>query len=56
MEYFQDDLYPDTAVTWQPTMTCAEWLAGSDKQQKTQSLKPKDMKACKSFTLIPNIL
>ncbi|XP_022327050.2 coronin-7-like [Crassostrea virginica] len=43
LEYFQDDLFPDTRVTWKPTMTSKEWLAGTNKQPPTQSLRPKDM-------------
>ncbi|XP_005107916.1 coronin-7 [Aplysia californica] len=44
MEYFQDDLFPNTDVTWEPTITAADWLAGKDKRQKTKSLRPSDMK------------
>ncbi|XP_056010098.1 coronin-7-like isoform X2 [Ostrea edulis] len=43
MEFFQDDLFPDTRVTWEPTMTNKEWLSGSNKQPRTLSLQPKDL-------------
>ncbi|XP_059140103.1 coronin-7-like [Physella acuta] len=42
-EFFQDDLYPDTRVTWEPTLTAEEWLQGKDKPQRTKSMKPSDM-------------
>ncbi|KAK3780932.1 hypothetical protein RRG08_052087 [Elysia crispata] len=43
MEFFQDDLYPPTRVTWKPTMTAAEWLSGLNRQPQTISLRPPDM-------------
>lgn len=42
-EFFQDDVYPDTSICWEPALTAAAWLSGSDGQHKTMSLKPKDM-------------
>lgn len=42
-EFFQDDVYPDTTVCWEPALTAAAWLSGSDGQHKKISLKPKDM-------------
>ncbi|XP_014280397.1 coronin-7 isoform X2 [Halyomorpha halys] len=42
-DLFQDDLFPDTKVTWEPTMTSTEWLSGMNKQQLRISLKPPDM-------------
>ncbi|GFS07500.1 coronin [Elysia marginata] len=48
MEFFQDDLYPPTQVTWKPTMTAAEWLSGSNRQAETISLRPPDMTPCKT--------
>ncbi|GFO47590.1 coronin [Plakobranchus ocellatus] len=42
-EFFQDDLFPATRVTWKPTMTAAEWLAGANNQPEIISLKPADM-------------
>ncbi|KAK6173712.1 hypothetical protein SNE40_017118 [Patella caerulea] len=43
-EYFQDDLFPDTKVTWEPVLTCSEWISGQDGVQRTMSLQPTDMK------------
>ncbi|XP_014839089.1 PREDICTED: coronin-7-like isoform X3 [Poecilia mexicana] len=42
-EFFQDDVYPDTAVWWEPALTASAWLSGSNGQHKKLSLKPKDM-------------
>ena len=28
MEYFQDDLFPDTRVSWEPSLDSSEWFAG----------------------------
>lgn len=42
-EFFQDDVYPDTTVCWEPALTAAAWLSGSDGQHKKISLKPKGM-------------
>uniref|UniRef100_A0A3Q2DP91 Coronin n=1 Tax=Cyprinodon variegatus TaxID=28743 RepID=A0A3Q2DP91_CYPVA len=42
-EFFQDDVFPDTAVWWEPALTAAAWLSGSNGQHKKLSLKPKDM-------------
>lgn len=48
-EYFQDDIFPDTKVTYEPVMSSTEWLSGANTPAKTISLKPKDMKLCKFF-------
>ena len=53
MEYFQDDIFPDTAVTWKPTLTAAEWLMGTNRIPETVSLKPPGMKPCKLIGLGP---
>ena len=29
--FFQDDLFPPTRVTWEPTVGAAEWFGGSEK-------------------------
>ncbi|KAM3597362.1 uncharacterized protein V6R79_003588 [Siganus canaliculatus] len=42
-EFFQDDIYTDTAVCWEPALSASSWLSGSDGQHKKISLKPKDM-------------
>ena len=44
IEYFQDDIFPDTKVTYEPVMSSREWLSGAITPAKTISLKPKDMK------------
>uniref|UniRef100_A0ABM5EZT7 Coronin n=1 Tax=Pogona vitticeps TaxID=103695 RepID=A0ABM5EZT7_9SAUR len=42
-EFFQDDLYPDTEVWWEPALSAAAWLKGSDGHHRKLSLRPKDM-------------
>uniref|UniRef100_A0A673AP14 Coronin n=1 Tax=Sphaeramia orbicularis TaxID=375764 RepID=A0A673AP14_9TELE len=42
-EFFQDDVYPDTTVWWEPALTASAWLSGSNGQHKKISLKPNDM-------------
>ncbi|KAK2833452.1 hypothetical protein Q5P01_017341 [Channa striata] len=42
-EFFQDDIYTDTTVWWEPALTASAWLSGSDGQSKKISVKPKDM-------------
>uniref|UniRef100_A0A146LYG7 Coronin n=2 Tax=Lygus hesperus TaxID=30085 RepID=A0A146LYG7_LYGHE len=42
-DLFQDDLFPDTKVTWEPTMTASEWISGANKQQRRINLKPSNM-------------
>uniref|UniRef100_A0A3P8WI39 Coronin n=1 Tax=Cynoglossus semilaevis TaxID=244447 RepID=A0A3P8WI39_CYNSE len=42
-EFFQDDVYTDTAVWWEPALTASAWLSGINGQHKKMSLKPKDM-------------
>uniref|UniRef100_A0A3Q3AQR6 Coronin n=1 Tax=Kryptolebias marmoratus TaxID=37003 RepID=A0A3Q3AQR6_KRYMA len=42
-EFFQDDVYIDTVVWWEPALTASAWLSGSNGQHKKMSLKPKDM-------------
>ena len=46
-EFFQDDLFPETRVTWQPTLTGEEWLDGVVKETPRISLQPTGMKKCK---------
>jgi len=40
MEFFQDDLYPDTRDTRTPVYSADEWFGGSTKQPKTISINP----------------
>ncbi|XP_050708848.1 coronin-7-like isoform X2 [Eriocheir sinensis] len=42
-EFFQDDLFPLTRVTWEPVMTAAEWFGGTTRPPRTLSLQPPDM-------------
>ncbi|MCJ8739482.1 hypothetical protein PDJAM_G00047780, partial [Pangasius djambal] len=42
-EFFQDDVFPETAVWWESTLSAAAWLSGSDRQHRKISLQPKDM-------------
>ncbi|XP_061455796.1 coronin-7 isoform X1 [Rhineura floridana] len=42
-EFFQDDLYPPTEVWWEPALSAAAWLGGSNGQHQRLSLRPKDM-------------
>ena len=50
MEYFQDDLFPDTAVTWESVMSSKQWYAGEDEPVKRVSLCPSDMSPRKSLS------
>lgn len=43
-EFFQDDLYPDTQVTWEPVLTAQQWLSGQDAKPKYICLRPPGMK------------
>lgn len=49
-EFFQDDVYPDTAVCWEPALTASAWLANANGQQAKISLKPADMTPGRSHT------
>ena len=54
MEYFQDDVYPETTVTWEAALTSQEWLSGEDGVQSSITLRPHDMEPCEeenTFTL-----
>lgn len=42
-EFFQDDLFPATEVWWEPALSAAAWLGGSDGQHRKISLQPKAM-------------
>ena len=55
MEYFQDDIYPDTRVTWQAALSAQEWLDGGDELQSSISLIPADMKPCEHNTAVVGI-
>ncbi|MBN3287075.1 CORO7 protein, partial [Polyodon spathula] len=42
-EYFQDDLFPETAVWWEPALSASAWLSRSNGQHRKISLQPKGM-------------
>lgn len=42
-ELFQDDLFPDTRVTWEPTLSSEEWFSGVTRLPKLVSLRPPGM-------------
>ncbi|XP_075686557.1 coronin-7-like isoform X1 [Rhinoderma darwinii] len=42
-DFFQDDVFPPSRVTWEPALTAEEWLSGKDKQQRSINLCPKGM-------------
>jgi len=31
VEYFQDDIFPDTKVTWEPALSADSWFSGNVK-------------------------
>lgn len=43
--FFQDDLFPDTKVLWEPVLSASEWLEGNDAVPPTICLKPENMEA-----------
>lgn len=42
-EFFQDDLFPDVRVTWEPALSGEKWLDDSNAVQEFISLKPPGM-------------
>ncbi|XP_005391355.1 PREDICTED: coronin-7 isoform X3 [Chinchilla lanigera] len=42
-EFFQDDVFPDTAVRWEPVLTAKAWLGGANGQPQLLSLQPPGM-------------
>ncbi|XP_061740819.1 coronin-7 isoform X3 [Nerophis ophidion] len=42
-EFFQDDVYPDTSVCWEPALTASAWLGNIDAKHRKISLRPADM-------------
>ena len=49
LNYFQDDIYPDTLCVEESPLTAQQWLQNENGKQKTCSLKPPSMKSCMSF-------
>lgn len=45
MEYFQDDLFPDTRIWWEPALSSNQWFTGENGTQRKLSLKPAVMKS-----------
>ena len=52
MEYFQDDLFCDTLVTWKSGLGAKEWLGGANGSLSTISLRPEGMKLCKQEYIV----
>eukprot|EP00057_Strongylocentrotus_purpuratus_P024756 XP_011679230.1 PREDICTED: LOW QUALITY PROTEIN: coronin-7 [Strongylocentrotus purpuratus] len=48
-EYFQDDAFPDTKVTWEPVSTGADWFSGKNGEARTMNLCPEGMKYLSSI-------
>ncbi|XP_028750702.1 coronin-7 isoform X1 [Peromyscus leucopus] len=42
-EFFQDDVFPDTAVSWEPVLKAKAWLGGANGQPQLLSLRPPGM-------------
>uniref|UniRef100_A0A8C5NW65 Coronin n=1 Tax=Jaculus jaculus TaxID=51337 RepID=A0A8C5NW65_JACJA len=42
-EFFQDDVFPDTAVSWEPVLSAKAWLGGANGQPQRLSLQPPGM-------------
>ncbi|XP_036134423.1 coronin-7 [Molossus molossus] len=42
-EFFQDDVFPDTAVSWEPVLSAKDWLGGANRQPRLLSLQPSGM-------------
>ena len=51
-EYFQDDLFPPTRVTWNATLTAAQWFAGAQQPADRLQLKPDDMETRQSAQIV----
>ncbi|XP_045316754.1 coronin-7 [Leopardus geoffroyi] len=42
-EFFQDDVFPDTAMSWEPVLSAKAWLGGANGQPRLISLQPPGM-------------
>ncbi|XP_063286634.1 coronin-7 [Pelobates fuscus] len=42
-EFFQDDIFPPSVVSWEPALSADEWLSGKDRQQRSITLCPEGM-------------
>lgn len=45
LNYFQDDIYPNTLCVEESSLTAKQWLQGENGQQRTCSLQPANMKS-----------
>lgn len=43
LDLFQDDLFPATKVTWEPSVSANEWFSGAQRPVKRISLRPPGM-------------
>ncbi|XP_050498139.1 coronin-7 isoform X1 [Diabrotica virgifera virgifera] len=53
-DLFQDDLFPPTRVTWNPTMSSSEWFSGKEKPPQKISLQPEGMELLSESQGQPN--
>ncbi|XP_036266119.1 coronin-7 isoform X1 [Pipistrellus kuhlii] len=42
-EFFQDDVFPDTAISWEPVLSAKDWLGGANRQPRLLNLQPPGM-------------
>ncbi|XP_064151569.1 coronin-7 isoform X4 [Loxodonta africana] len=42
-EFFQDDVFPDTAMSWEPVLSAEAWLGGANGQPRLLCLQPPGM-------------
>ncbi|XP_006874969.1 PREDICTED: coronin-7 [Chrysochloris asiatica] len=42
-EFFQDDVFPDTVISWEPVLSAEAWLGGTNAQPRLLCLRPPDM-------------
>ncbi|XP_053326631.1 coronin-7 [Spea bombifrons] len=42
-EFFQDDVFPPSRVSWEPALSADKWLSGKDQQQRSINLCPEGM-------------
>ncbi|KAK9870983.1 hypothetical protein WA026_009943 [Henosepilachna vigintioctopunctata] len=54
-ELFQDDLFPPTRITWEPSISGKEWFNGKDKLPQRISLQPSGMSALSDQKTSQNI-
>ena len=42
-EFFQDDVFPDTTMSWEPALSAEAWLGGANGTPQLLSLQPPGM-------------